>query len=104
MTQKNEIRFENKSISVLDESKNYTDKKVTSVNFIMAAIIVVFFLAFTQLIIDSFRFSSVTYKEYSGKIESLESVKMANEKLLEQNYVNQQLIIEQQQQILNLLK
>lgn len=101
---KNEETFkiDNRNISAMD-AKDYTDKKISNMNLFISAIIVVLLIGFVQLIIDSFRFSSVTYKEYSEKIESVESLNNTNKELLEQNKNNQDIIIEQQKNILKLM-
>ncbi|HRX17215.1 MAG TPA: hypothetical protein P5123_12940 [Spirochaetota bacterium] len=100
----NTIRFENKDVSVLGKAKDYTDKKISTINLFMSVVLVVLVLGFIQLIVDSFRFSSVTYKEYSEKTEMVESINNINKELLEQNKSNQQLIIDQQENILRLIK
>ena len=53
------------------------------------------------LVIDSFHINSATYKEYSQKIESVETTQKINQQLLQDNIRNQDLIIQLQQQILN---
>lgn len=105
-TQKNSsntFKIDNKDVSTRD-AKDYTDKKISNINLFMSAIVVVLLIGFVQLIIDSFRFSSVTYREYSEKIESIESINDTNKVLLEQNKNNQDIIIEQQKNILKLMK
>jgi hypothetical protein len=54
-----------------------------------------------QVLIDSFRFSSITYTEYSEKLGAIETAQKINNQLLEENKKNQTLIFELHQQILN---
>jgi len=55
------------------------------------------------LFMDQMRYNNVAYKEYSEKIQTLESLKNSNIELLEQNKQNQELIISQNNQIIELL-
>jgi len=72
-----------------------------SVGFVFVVTLVVMVVT---LLIDSFHFNSATYREYSEKINTLEVLQSSNSELLEQNRDNQELIFEQQEQILELLK
>lgn len=63
------------------------DKKVEHISWIMIGVVIVCFLGFITLIIDSFHINSITYKEYSEK--------------LDQHNKNQQIIIDLQNQLLN---
>lgn len=85
-------------------SKDETDAKIKEVNFVLLGVILVLLVMVATLIIDSFHINSATYKEYSQKTESVEQTQKINKELLEQNKKNQELILEQQRQILQLLK
>lgn len=50
------------------------------------------------LFLDQMRYNNVAYKEYSEKIQILDSVKEINNELLQQNKQNQELILKQQDQ------
>jgi hypothetical protein len=56
------------------------------------------------IVLDAWHFNSATYKEYSKKIESVETTQKINQELLDQNKKNQQLILDQQKVIEQLLK
>ena len=91
-----------------DFSQKYTDDKLKSISWLMVGVVIVCFLAFIQLVVDSFHINSATYKEYSQKTESVENTQKTNEILLkqiqslaEQNKKNQEFIIELQKQLLN---
>lgn len=62
-------------------------KKVEYLSWLMIGVVIVCFLGFITLIIDSFHINSITYKEYAQK--------------LDQYNKNQETIIELQKQILN---
>lgn len=55
------------------------------------------------LFMDQMRYNNAAYKEYSEKIQTLDSVRDSNSELLQQNKQNQELIIQQQNQIMELL-
>jgi hypothetical protein len=72
---------------------------------------VVVFVAFIQLVVDSFHINSATYKEYSQKTEAIEVIQKSNEVLLkqvvdltEQNNSNQKMFLEQQKEIIEKMK
>lgn len=67
---------------------------------IIYAVVIVLLFMLGQLLIDSFRFSSATYKEYSEKTKSVETTQKINQRLLEQNTKNQQMISDLQIQLL----
>lgn len=92
-------------------SERLINEKIKSVNWLMAGVVLVLFVAVLTmlfmvggLLLEVWRFNSTVYKEYSEKIESLQSMQKSNEMLLEQNKQNQQIIIEQQKQIQEILK
>ncbi len=65
------------------------------------AVVLVVVIMVVQLLIDSFRFSTTAYKEYSEKLGSIETTHQINKQLLEQNTKNQELILDLQKQIFN---
>jgi len=56
------------------------------------------------LMLDAWHFNSAVYREYSEKIQTLDTLQESNGNLLESNLQNQELIMKQQQQIEELLK
>ena len=83
-----------------DFARKYTDDKFKSISWLMVGVVIVCFIAFIQLVVDSFHVNNATYKEYSQKTESIEMMQKINQKLLEQNKINQETIIELERQIL----
>lgn len=90
-----------------DFSQKYTDDKLKSISWLMVGVVIVCFLGFLQLVIDSFHVNNATYKEYSQKTASVEITQKTNEvslkqiqDLSEQNKKNLEMIIELQKQIL----
>lgn len=86
-------RADEKEVATLPSGYIGMDKKVEHLSWLMIGVVIVCFLGFITLIIDSFHINSATYKEYSKK-EDL------NKELLEQNAKNQQMIIDLQNQLL----
>ncbi len=78
----------------------YYIKIVVSV-LVVAVLTMIFMVA--GLLLDSFHFNSMAYREYSDKVETLESAQKSNAILLESNKKNQQTIIDQQMHIQELL-
>jgi small neutral amino acid transporter SnatA (MarC family) len=76
------------------------ERRINRHESIIYAVVIVILFMLGQLLIDSFRFSSATYKEYSGKTEALETIQTINQQLLEQNTENQEIIIDLQNKIL----
>lgn len=76
------------------------EKRVDRHESIIYAVVIVLLFMLGQLLIDSFRFSSTTYKEYSEKTASVEATQKINQQLLEQNAKNQQMIVDLQTQLL----
>jgi|SRR3989344_1328487 len=85
----------------VSEAKAYTDEKLKSISWLMVGVVIVCFLAFIQLVVDSFHVNNATYREYSQKTESVEATQKINQELLDQNIKNQEIIIELQKQLLN---
>ena len=65
-------------------TKRETDRKLKDINYILISVILILLLMVATLIIDSFHFNSVVYKEYSQKTEFVETVQKTNETLLRQ--------------------
>lgn len=93
------------------QASSYSDKKFKDIQWLMIGVVVVTFIGFitmivmvVTLIIDSFHFNSATYREYSEKISTLNSLKDSNKELLDQNKQNQQIIIDQLKQTQEFLK
>lgn len=91
------------SLSMEDVKKD-ADSKFKDLNYILLSVVMILLVMVATLIIDSFHINSVTYREYSEKTQSVEGTQQINKELLDQNKKNQQLILEQQQRILDLLK
>lgn len=95
--------------SISSWPKGIEDKFSKIDNLLLAVIIVLVVMVVTMifmvatLMIDAWRFNSATYKEYSEKINILNSLRESNASLTEQNVRNQEVIIEQQSQIIELL-
>ena len=75
---------------------------------VILAVLVVAFITLlimvSTLVIDSLHINSATYREYSEKMQSIESMRESNNLLLQQNKDNQDKILKQQAQILQILK
>lgn len=90
------VNFKNKSevyTGAVTKANEYTDKKYQHTLTVIYAILIVVLLVFVQIIIDSFRFSSVTYKEYENRLEERSVLLSENKDLLEQVIANQELIL-----------
>lgn len=66
--------------------------------------IVAIIVSVIGLFLDQMRHNNAAYKEYSEKLQVIESIKNSNSELLNQNSQNQELIIKQQKQILEQFK
>jgi hypothetical protein len=84
-------------------SKQETDAKFKDVNYVLTGVIVILLVMVATLLIDSFHINSATYKEYSNKIDDLNTLRDSNRQLFEQNRQNQELILKQQDQIMDML-
>lgn len=65
-------------------TKGETDAKLKDVNYTLLGVVVILLVMVATLLIDSFHINSSTYKEYSEKIDSLETTQKINEALLKQ--------------------
>ena len=77
---------------------------VMSINLVVVLSLVAIIISVVGLFIDQMRYNNAAYKEYSQKKDSVENTQNINKELLDQNQKNQQLILEQQKQIIKLLK
>ena len=76
------------------------EKRVNRHESIIYAVIIVLLFMLGQLLIDSFRFSSVAYKEYAEKMDAVKTTQKVNQHLLDQSVKNQEIIIDLQNKIL----
>jgi hypothetical protein len=110
MTKKGTDKFSPADMAVISESFNraseYADKKIkekfNNVSWLMVGVVIVVFIGFVQLIVDSFHINSATYNEYSQKTETLNQIQKTNQELLNQSIQNQKIIIETQNTIKNI--
>ncbi len=84
-------------------SREEFNKKFDRMDVILFSVVIILLVMVATLIIDSFHINSATYREYSEKIENLNSTQINNKTLIDQNIENQKLILQQQIQILQLL-
>lgn len=77
-----------------DEKFGATNKKVEDVNDQLRLVIIILLVMVATLLIDSFHFNSATYREYSEKLEAVDSTQKINQELLDHNKQNQDLIIQ----------
>lgn len=89
------------------EVKNRFDKIDTILMAVVLAVVMALIsivIAVTGIFLDQMRYNNAAYKEYSEKIQTLDSLKNSNSELLDQNKQNQELILKQQKQILDSFK
>lgn len=87
-----------------EEHKGNIADKFKSLNWFLAAVLLILVVGFIQLIVDSFRFSSVTYREYSRSLNSVEETHELNQLLLQENTVLQKELVDQISSIESFLK
>ena len=90
------VNFKNKSeiyTGAVSKANEYTDKKYQHTVTVIYAILIVVLLVFVQIIIDSFRFSSTTYKEYENRMEERSILLSENKKLLQEFISNQEFVL-----------
>lgn len=93
-------------IGMTPEVKNRFDKIDNILIAVVASVLVslvAVIISVIGLFLDQMRYNNAAYKEYSEKIQVLDSVRDSNSELLQQNKQNQELIIKQQGKILELL-
>ena|SRR3989338_784259 len=112
--QKNQI-YSEKEAAVITESVRQSealiDKKLRHINWLMAGVVVVLFVAVltmlfmvATMLLDAWHFNSAVYGEYSEKIETQSTLQKSNEILLEQNKQYQDTIIKQLNHMLEILE
>lgn len=86
------------------------EKKFEKIDGIIFGIVLVLMFSLIAIIVsviglflDQMRYNNAAYREYSEKIQMLDSSKEVNNELLQQNKQNQKIILKQQNQILKLL-
>jgi hypothetical protein len=91
--------------------KDHFDKQFNKIDKLLFAIVTSVVVSVAAVVItaigiflDQMRYNNAVYGEYSQKVQSVETVQATNQSLLDQNKQNQQLIIDQQNQILEMLK
>ena len=92
------VNFKNKNevyTGAVTKANEYTDKKYQHTLTVIYAILIVVFLVFVQIVVDSFRFSSVTYKEYENRLEERTVLLSENKELLQQVVSNQEMILKE---------
>ena len=87
----------------IEDKFSKIDDLLLAVIIVLVVMVVTMIFMVATLMIDAWRFNSATYREYSEKIDTLNSLQESNSSLTEQNVRNQELIIQQQTQILELL-
>jgi len=87
----------------LSSFRGVVEARFKDINYIILSIILILLVMVATLIIDSFHVNSVTYREYSEKIETLNTLKNQNNQLIKQIKDNQEVIIKHQEQILESL-
>jgi len=97
------IKIPKEGGNILPEELKQIPGKIKEMNFVLITVVVILLVMVASIVIDSARFNSTVYKEYSEKIDTLNSMKEANIELLEQNKENQEIIIELENQIIELL-
>lgn len=95
-----QIEFPKDPLDIINEKLDRFFYLLFSVGLVFVVTLVVMTIT---LLIDSFHINSATYKEYSQKTEINEMAQEINQKLLDENKKNQELILKQQKQIIELL-
>jgi cell division protein FtsB len=65
-----------------EDVKKDADSKFKDMNLIVMTVVIILLVMVATLIIDSFHINSATYKEYSQKTDSIETMQKTNEELL----------------------
>lgn len=99
-------KFTDASQKLTDANEKLVEaiKRIEKIDLLLFAVVIILLVMVATLVIDSFHINSATYREYSEKINTLDSLNGNNAHLMEQNNKNQELILKQQNQILELLK
>lgn len=80
------------------------DQILFSITIVVVLSLVAIIVSVIGLFLDQMRYNNMAYREYSEKIQTLDSVRDINNELLQQNKQNQELILKQQNQILEIIK
>lgn len=80
------------------------DQVLSGITFVLVLSVVAIIISVVGLFLDQMRYNNAAYKEYSQKIELVDTNQITTNELLEQNKQNQNLIIEQQKQLSKLLE
>lgn len=100
----NELQVISEAVNKSKElSQKYTDKRLKSISSLMVGVVIVCFLAFIQLVVDSFHINNATYREYSQKTDVLNQLSESNKVLMERNKELMINIVELQTEIKNML-
>ncbi len=80
------LNFKNKKeiyAIAVTEANEYTDKKYQHTQTVIYAILVVVVLVFVQIVVDSFRFNGMLYKDYGNRLEERNILLSENKELLQ---------------------
>jgi uncharacterized ion transporter superfamily protein YfcC len=87
-----------------EDIKKETDSKFKDINYILLSVVIILLVMVATLIIDSFHFNSVIYREYSQKL-NIQKEFEENNKIMKEEIINYQKdLIEQQGIIIEELK
>lgn len=76
------------------QAEKLINQKLQNINWLMAGVVIVIFIAFIAMILELFRFNSTTCQEYSSKVETQNLLLETNKELLEAVKQNQEAIKE----------
>lgn len=101
---------EKEVVFITDGKFGAIKKKFEKIDQILFSIMIAVVLSLVAIIVsviglflDQMRYNNAAYKDYSEKIQVIDSAQHIYDELLQQNKQNQELILEQQDQILELL-
>ena len=104
------VDFEGNTPALLSALNKKFEDKFKDMNLILSAVVLVLVVAVITLIlmtafmlIETFRFNSVTYREYSEKLDSIETLRETNESLMTENSEVIKTLTTQLKHILDLL-
>lgn len=97
---------EKPKIKIFDPAADITAKfdyyiKIVIGILVVAVLTMLFMLG--GILLDAWHFNSAVYKEYSEKMDILDTLQTSNERFLEETKQNQEIIIQQQKQIQEML-
>ena len=88
----------------VQQAKEIIGTKVKSINWLMGGVVIVVFVAFLTLVIDSFHFNSAAYTNYDVDHRVLNEIIENNKQLMKMNMTNQAVIKQNQEAIQEFLK